>query len=111
MDVVLHDDDDGVVFLLSYAKQLIVDFIKKKNEQYLHLEEDAHRMKTVTAEGDCRVDCALYFIAAHRLKYIDIKFMKAISEHVSVLPCIAKADRWAVCVYLLPLGCCWCVDR
>jgi hypothetical protein len=41
------------------------------------------------------VDVCLYFIAAHRLKQIDIRFMQAISRYVSVIPIIAKADRCA----------------
>jgi septin family protein len=29
-----------------------------------------------TPGGDARVDVCLYFLAAHRLKWIDIKFMQ-----------------------------------
>jgi len=87
------------------GEQLIVDFVCKKNEQFLELESDDTRMKTVNSEADPRVDVCLYFIAAHRLKLIDIRFMKAISKHVSVIPCIAKADRYDDVghLYSLPL--------
>jgi hypothetical protein len=52
---------------------------------------------SLTVGGRClQVDVCLYFIAAHRLKLIDIKFMLAISRYVSVIPIIAKADRYRV---------------
>jgi hypothetical protein len=41
-----------------------------------------------------QVDVCLYFIAAHRLKLIDIKFMQAISTNVAIIPIIAKADSY-----------------
>lgn len=41
-----------------------------------------------------QVDVCLYFIAAHRLKFIDIKFMQAISTNVAIIPIIAKADSY-----------------
>jgi septin family protein len=49
-----------------------------------------------------QVDVCLYFIAAHRLKLIDIKFMQAISLTVAIIPVIAKADS-----YVLLLS--WCL--
>lgn len=39
-----------------------------------------------------QIDVCLYFIAAHRLKAIDIKFMSAIAARVALIPVIAKAD-------------------
>lgn len=41
-----------------------------------------------------QIDVCLYFIAAHRLKHIDLKFMRAIAARVALIPVIAKADRW-----------------
>ena len=39
-----------------------------------------------------QIDVCLYFIAAHRLKAIDLKFMSAIAARVALIPVIAKAD-------------------
>jgi septin family protein len=47
-----------------------------------------------------QVDVCLYFIAAHRLKLIDIKFMQAISTNVAIIPVIAKADSYVHCLRL-----------
>lgn len=41
---------------------------------------------------DGRVHVCLYFIAAHRLKGIDIQFMRALQTCVPIVPLIAKAD-------------------
>nr|XP_055136181.1 septin-7-like isoform X5 [Symphalangus syndactylus] len=43
---------------------------------------------------DNRVQCCLSFIASsgHRLKPLDIEFMKRLHEKVNIIPLIAKAD-------------------
>lgn len=40
----------------------------------------------------CGVDAVLYFIAPHRLKELDVRFLKRIHKLASVLPIISKAD-------------------
>lgn len=46
-----------------------------------------------TSPATDQVDVCLYFVAAHRLKHIDLKFMRAIAARVALIPVIAKADR------------------
>ena len=43
-------------------------------------------------KADPRVDVCLYFIPPHRLKEVDIEFMKQLSGVVPLIPIIAKAD-------------------
>ena len=38
---------------------------------------------------DPRVDCCVYFIAPHRLKPVDVEFMKEISKVGRCMPCVA----------------------
>jgi Septin len=39
---------------------------------------------------DPRVDVCLYFIAPHRLKAIDVEFIKKLADLVPVVPILAK---------------------
>ena len=41
---------------------------------------------------DRMIHCCLYFIAPHRLKHIDIAFMRALHRKVNIVPIIAKSD-------------------
>jgi septin family protein len=66
------------------------------------MEEDKARVEVLGAQEDPRIDVCLYFVAAHRLKAIDLKFMRSIAARVALIPVIAKADRCVcvcVCVY------------
>lgn len=80
---------------------MIVNYIDAQNSAYLKAEMDPLRMEAMGARGDPRVDVCLYFIAAHRLKGIDIRFMKAISEKVMSI-CKHLIDH--VTVKSLPLS-------
>ena len=42
--------------------------------------------------NDPLIHCCLYFIAPHRLKNIDIAFMKRLHQWVNIVPIIAKSD-------------------
>ena len=44
------------------------------------------------ARHDSLVTCCLYFIAPHRIKENDIRFMQEVSKMVPIVPVIAKAD-------------------
>jgi septin family protein len=70
----------------------ILQYIKDSQQRYLELEQDAKRAGPLNVIDDSRVDVCIYFIAPHRLKPIDINFMKQLSEFVPVLPVLAKAD-------------------
>jgi septin family protein len=41
---------------------------------------------------DPLVHCCLYFIAPHRLKHIDVAFMRRLHQWVNIVPIIAKSD-------------------
>jgi len=54
---------------------------------------DAQAMTTVQRNQlDTRIHCVFYFIAAHRLKPIDLEFISQITPLVPIVPIIAKAD-------------------
>ena len=38
------------------------------------------------------IHCCLYFIAPHRLKHIDLAFMRRLHKYVNIVPIIAKSD-------------------
>lgn len=54
-------------------------------------EEQAQRSLELS-QSDPLVHCVLYFIAPHRLKPVDIAFMKELHEKVNLIPIIAKSD-------------------
>ena len=41
---------------------------------------------------DPLVHVCLYFVAPHRLKHMDIAFMRALHRKVNIVPIIAKSD-------------------
>ena len=49
---------------------------------------DTERMRL----EDPLVHVCLYFIAPHRLKHIDVAFMRRIHKLVNIVPIIAKSD-------------------
>ena len=42
--------------------------------------------------ADERIHVCLYFISSHRMKDIDVTFLKQLSELVPIVPIVAKAD-------------------
>ena len=41
---------------------------------------------------DRMIHCCLYFIAPHRLKHIDVAFMRRLHRWVNIVPIIGKSD-------------------
>mmetsp|Transcript_6663 Transcript_6663/g.16127 ORF Transcript_6663/g.16127 Transcript_6663/m.16127 type:complete len:409 (-) Transcript_6663:122-1348(-) len=72
--------------------QPILDFVEAKFARHF----DAHVRGEVDHGHDNRVHCCLYFIGAHRLKGIDVQFMKELQKHVPIIPVIAKADTMTI---------------
>jgi septin 2 len=70
--------------------QAIIKYIDDQFERYLKDESGLNRKNII----DNRVHCCFYFISpsGHGLKPLDIDFMKKLSNKVSVVPVIAKAD-------------------
>lgn len=50
----------------------------------------------LSPHSDGLVHVCLYFIAAHRLKGVDVEFMKRLERCVNLIPVIAKADTMTV---------------
>lgn len=70
--------------------QQIIKYIDDQFERYLKDESGLNRKNII----DNRVHCCYYFISpyGHGLKPLDIDFMRKLSNKVSVVPVIAKAD-------------------
>uniref|UniRef100_A0A8D3DEI9 Septin-type G domain-containing protein n=1 Tax=Scophthalmus maximus TaxID=52904 RepID=A0A8D3DEI9_SCOMX len=73
----------------------IVKYVTEQYEKYLREELHVNRKKRIP---DSRVHCCVYFLPAtgHRLRPIDIEFMKRLGKIVSIVPVIAKADTLTI---------------
>ncbi|KAK2816812.1 hypothetical protein Q5P01_025003 [Channa striata] len=73
----------------------IVTYVNEQYEKYLREELCVNRKRRIP---DTRVHCCVYFLPAtgHRLRPIDIEFMKRLGKIVSIVPVIAKADTLTV---------------
>ncbi|XP_031421548.1 neuronal-specific septin-3-like [Clupea harengus] len=69
----------------------IVSYVNEQYEMYLREELHVNRKRRIP---DSRVHCCIYFLPAtgHRLRPIDVEFMKRLGKIVSIVPVIAKAD-------------------
>ncbi|XP_054891315.1 uncharacterized protein septin12 isoform X1 [Poeciliopsis prolifica] len=73
----------------------IVMYVNEQYEKYLREELNINRKRRIP---DSRVHCCIYFLPAtgHRLRPIDLEFMKRLGKIVSIVPVIAKADTLTV---------------
>ncbi|XP_028311548.1 uncharacterized protein LOC114468709 isoform X1 [Gouania willdenowi] len=73
----------------------IVKYINEQYEKFLREELNVNRKRRIP---DSRVHCCIYFLPAtgHRLRPIDVEFMKRLGKMVSIVPVIAKADTLTV---------------
>ncbi|XP_051905593.1 neuronal-specific septin-3 isoform X4 [Hippocampus zosterae] len=73
----------------------IIKYINEQYEKYLREELHVNRKRRIP---DTRVHCCIYFLAAtgHRLRSIDVEFMKRLGKIVSIVPVIAKADTLTI---------------
>ncbi|XP_055079730.1 neuronal-specific septin-3-like isoform X2 [Periophthalmus magnuspinnatus] len=69
----------------------IVSYVNEQYEKYLREELNVMRKRRIP---DTRVHCCVYFLppTGHRLRAIDLEFMKHLGSIVSIVPVIAKAD-------------------
>ena len=70
---------------LEDVKEPILEHIRKQNAIYLTQEHEMQRSNHSTKLEDSRVDIALFFIAPHRLRPIDIEFITDLAEIVPVV--------------------------
>ncbi|CAJ1075380.1 uncharacterized protein sept12 isoform X1 [Xyrichtys novacula] len=73
----------------------VVKYVNDQYEKYLVEELTVNRKRRIP---DSRVHCCIYFLPAtgHRLRPIDIEFMKRLGNIVSIVPVIAKADTLTI---------------
>ncbi|XP_035036723.1 neuronal-specific septin-3 isoform X2 [Hippoglossus stenolepis] len=73
----------------------IVKYVNEQYEKYLREELHVNRKARIP---DTRVHCCIYFLPAtgHRLRPIDVEFMKRLGKIVSIVPVIAKADTLTI---------------
>uniref|UniRef100_A0A3Q3KTV2 Septin-type G domain-containing protein n=1 Tax=Mastacembelus armatus TaxID=205130 RepID=A0A3Q3KTV2_9TELE len=73
----------------------IMKYVNEQYEKYLREEMNVHRKRRIP---DSRVHCCIYFLPAtgHRLRPIDVEFMKRLGKIVSIVPVIAKADTLTI---------------
>lgn len=64
----------------------ITDYIIDKNRKWYSLVRRGQN----AASLDERVHLCFYFIAPHRLKHIDVEFLKRLQDRVPIVPIIAK---------------------
>ena len=83
-------DTPGYGDSFDIAKRLreIIDFVHRQQLAYLELE----RTLRTHDQPDPRIDVCLYFIPPHRLKEVDVTFMKELAAVVALIPVVAKAD-------------------
>ncbi|XP_053131125.1 septin-4-like isoform X3 [Hemicordylus capensis] len=68
----------------------VADYVDEQFEQYFRDESGLNRKNIL----DNWVHCCLYFISpfGHGLRPLDVEFMKALHQHVNIVPVLAKAD-------------------
>ena len=100
----LNSDDDKQDILLKivdspgYGDNIDAQKDFDLIEEYMQSQWSSYYSDIKTAgsfdavEHDSLVNACLYFISPHRLKEVDIEFMKRISRSVAIVPVIAKAD-------------------
>lgn len=105
-DNVLKLDVEGIPFTLTfidtpgYGDEMdlrssfgrITRSIDRRFARSFAAERPLHRRDMTDRRDDLGVDAVLYFIAPHRLKGIDLEFLKTIQGRASIIPILAKAD-------------------
>lgn len=77
---------------LEGDRQLVLDYVRGHNKNYYEQERSEGRSKPIHKFEDGRVDVCLYFIPPHRLRKLDVEFMRELSQLVPVVPILSKAD-------------------
>lgn len=70
----------------------IVEHVVERFKSHRAAEEKQMRRGADLSHSDPLVHCVLYFIAPHRLKPVDIAFMKELHQKVNIIPIVAKSD-------------------
>lgn len=70
----------------------MVGYVKKQNEKWLVMESSKQRPADMSSIEDPRVDACLFCLPPHRLRHVDVKFMKELGKVVPIIPVVTKAD-------------------
>ena len=70
---------------LEDARAPIIEYIRRQNRLHCEREQDAKRAGPLHRHPDARVDVALFFVAPHRLRPIDVDFIVELSAWVPVV--------------------------
>eukprot|EP00803_Ostreobium_quekettii_P005029 evm.model.scf_1938.3 EVM.evm.TU.scf_1938.3 scf_1938:15823-21218(-) len=70
----------------------MVNYVNSQNEKWLALESSKQRPVDLSEVEDPRVDACLFCLPPHRLRHIDVKFMKELGKVVPIIPVVTKAD-------------------
>eukprot|EP00322_Chrysochromulina_rotalis_P025061 CAMPEP_0115874804 /NCGR_PEP_ID=MMETSP0287-20121206/24743_1 /TAXON_ID=412157 /ORGANISM="Chrysochromulina rotalis, Strain UIO044" /LENGTH=169 /DNA_ID=CAMNT_0003329993 /DNA_START=27 /DNA_END=532 /DNA_ORIENTATION=- len=79
------DTNPWINMITAYVKQRFAEHYEKMAKPPSH---DAG----IGLQRDGLVHVCLYFIAAHRLKGVDLEFMRRLEPYVNLVPVIAKSD-------------------
>ena len=83
---------------LETTKEPILEHIRKQSAIYLTDEHEIQRNNPGGKLDDSRVDVALFFIAPHRLRPLDIEFITDLAELVPVVGgCILRFTSFTNC--------------
>jgi septin 7 len=77
---------------LGQTFKAIATDLDRRMKTALEKEEKVDRADLAARRLELGVDAVLYFIAPHRLKGIDIEFLRVIQGKASIIPILAKAD-------------------
>uniref|UniRef100_A0A3B4B3X6 Septin-type G domain-containing protein n=1 Tax=Periophthalmus magnuspinnatus TaxID=409849 RepID=A0A3B4B3X6_9GOBI len=79
----------------------IVSYVNEQYEKYLREELNVMRKRRIP---DTRVHCCVYFLppTGHRLRAIDLEFMKHLGSIVSIVPVIIRQDLAANGIQVYP---------
>lgn len=83
------DKTDSEPWILS-----IIDYVKQRYAEHYDMlsSPPSYDGPGIGLQRDGLIHVCLYFIAAHRLKGVDLEFMRRLEPHVNLVPIIAKSD-------------------
>lgn len=82
----------GDTLNLSDSFERVTEYITASFRRSIDAEKRPSRKKDFSEEAG--VDAVLYFISPHRLKEVDLVFMRRLAPLASIVPIIAKADTY-----------------
>ena len=91
-DARLRRAADGEDSNLAMSFDTICKYVEQRFMEHKRASDAANRSMAALDGCDQLVHCCLYFIAPHRIKPVDLMFMKKLHKMVPIIPIIAKSD-------------------